>query len=264
MDTLDNQPTELQPDFAGTHLRYFMELAYKGTDYHGWQIQPNGISIQERLNEALSKLLHEPIYCIGCGRTDAGVHARQFFAHFDAANPIADNTVFRLNRFLGADFAIRRIIKVHENAHARFDATERTYEYHMHFGEDPFRQGLSYLLFELPNVALMNEAAKILLQYQDFKSLCKTGGGSKTTLCTLYKAHFDWDEATGTLVFTISANRFLRNMVRMTTAMLLMIGKGKMTIDEMKQVIETQGVFDRLTAVPACGLYLTSVKYPYI
>jgi tRNA pseudouridine38-40 synthase len=261
---LPENSDEKLPVFAGTHRRYFMEMAYNGANYHGWQVQPNGITIQARMNDALSKMLREPIYCIGCGRTDAGVHARQFFLHFDAANPIPADLVFKLNRYLSPDFAIRRIMKMHENAHARFDATQRTYEYHMHFKEDPFLNGLSCFLFPTPDVAKMNQAAQLLLAYKDFKSLHKTGGGSKTTLCNIYGVGFDRNEEKGTLVFTITANRFLRNMVRMTMGALIMIGRGRITIDDFKEVMDSCGEFKYMMPVPACGLYLTSVKYPYL
>ena len=260
----NNEEPELNTDFKGTHRRYFMELAYKGTEYHGWQIQPGCISIQQKLNENLSVLMKEPIYVVGCGRTDAGVHASQYFLHFDAANEVPHYLVFRLNRMLGYDFAIKRVWMVDDRAHARFDARERTYEYHMHLKEDPFRTGLSCFLYPAPNVALMNEAAQLLLQYKDFKPLHKLGGDNKTTLCNIFRVAMDYNEENGRLVFTITANRFLRNMVRMTTGALIMIGQRKMTIEEFKHIMDTRGTFKFMMPVPACGLYLTTVKYPYI
>ncbi|MDX2001606.1 MAG: tRNA pseudouridine(38-40) synthase TruA [Chitinophagales bacterium] len=258
MSTLEDGPI-FEPKFK----RYFIEMAYNGANYHGWQIQPNGISIQQRMNEALTKLLGEDVYCIGCGRTDTGVHARQFFLHFDTSKPITDNLVFRLNRFLGFDIAVKRVIKVAENAHARFDAVERTYQYHMHFKENPFIVGLSAYVYPKPEVLKMKEAAALLLNYTDFKALCKVHD-SKTNLCNIYHTSIEEDDEGSSLVFTITANRFLRNMVRMTTGCLIMIGQGKMDIGYFKSVMDQAGSFQYVMPVPACGLYLSSVKYPYL
>ena len=214
-------------------------------------------------NEALSKLLREPVYCIGCGRTDAGVHAKQFYLHFDTSQEITDNFVFKLNRFLGFDFAIFQLIKVHENAHSRFDAFSRTYEYHMHFNENPFNTRLSGFVYPKPDLQKMVDAAPIVMDYSDFKPLCKTHE-SKTNICHIYRSDIRVAEDGYSLIYTISANRFLRNMVRMTTGCLIMIGQGKMEPDYFREVMGEVGVFKYIMPVPACGLYLTSVKYPYL
>jgi tRNA pseudouridine38-40 synthase len=256
----------LQPltkPFIPRYKRYFIEMAYNGTNYRGWQVQPNGISIQEKMNEALTKLLREPVYCIGCGRTDAGVHARQFFLHFDTSQEIPQDFVFKLNRFLDFDFAIYRLIKVHENAHARFDATMRTYQYHMHFNEDPFKTRLSGYVYPKPDFEKMRDAAPMLLDYTDFKALCKTHE-SKTNLCDIYQSEFRFAEDGNSAIYTISANRFLRNMVRMITGCMIMIGRDKMDPAYFREVMDAKGTFKYVMPVPACGLYLTSVKYPYL
>jgi tRNA pseudouridine38-40 synthase len=244
--------------------RYFIELSYDGTNYHGWQIQPNAVTVQELLDSALSTVLRETIGTTGCGRTDTGVHATQFFAHFDClAVAIGHQTLGNsLNGILPPDIAIKRVIDVHPDAHARFDATQRSYEYHIHFGKDPFKLNRSWELRDKPDIALMNVAAAIMSEYTDFSCFSKSNTQTFTNNCKIVKA--EWVEHEGGLVFHIAADRFLRNMVRAIVGTLIAIGQKEMEPEAIRQIIESKSRSKAGTSVPACGLYLTEVKYPYL
>ena len=250
--------------------RYFIELAYNGKTYHGWQMQQNGTSVQATLDDALSKLLRTPTFCVGCGRTDAGVHASKYYAHFDTENPIDDSTLFlfKINRILDQYIAIKRLIEqVPPNAHARFDATYRAYDYYIHFQKNPFNDDFSYYYAWLPlDIAAMQQAANMLLNYNDFPMFCKTGGGAKTTLCTIYKSELHYNSQAQTLHFHIAANRFLRGMIRLIVGALLMVGKQKLSLVEFKQTLENKDFrFAKLNiSAPPQGLFLSEVRYPYI
>jgi tRNA pseudouridine38-40 synthase len=245
--------------------RYFIELAYDGTRYHGWQVQQNAVSVQELLNKALKTLLRQPVETIGCGRTDTGVHAKEFFAHVDVET--MDHKPWTLdkrglNALLPHDIAIKRIIPVHADAHARFDATLRSYEYHIHFEKDPFLNGYSWLLRDKPDLERMNRAAKIIMEYIDFSCFSKSNTQVKTNNCKIAKA--EWINTDNGIVFHISADRFLRNMVRAIVGTLLMVGKHEMEPEGIRDIIESKNRSNAGMSVPACGLYLTAVKYPYI
>ena len=239
--------------------RYFIELAYNGTNYHGWQIQPNAVTVQEMLNKALSTLLRQPVETTGCGRTDTGVHATEFFVHIDAEEA-AD--LRSLNSLLPYDIAIKKIIPVHAEAHARFDATLRSYEYHIHFHKDPFKLDRSWLLRDVPDIALMNQAAAILMEYTDFSCFSKSNTQVFTNNCKISRA--EWVKTGDGLVFHISADRFLRNMVRAIVGTLILVGRKEMEPEGIRAIIESKNRSNAGTSVPACGLYLTEVKYPYI
>ena len=245
-------------------MRYFLEFAYNGTHYHGWQLQPDAISVQEVLTKAISTLLRTPIELVGAGRTDAGVHAKQMYAHFDHELPFdKDSLVQRMNSFLPEDIVIYNIHTVADDAHARFDATARTYEYHIHQYKDAFCNAGSYYHFRPLNVALMNQAAQILFEYEDFECFSKTHTDVFTFNCTIYKAH--WDILPDNrLVFTISANRFLRNMVRAIVGTLVNVGLEKITLDDFRTIIESKDRGKAGFSVPGKGLYLTQVSYPYL
>nr|WP_294946302.1 tRNA pseudouridine(38-40) synthase TruA [uncultured Mucilaginibacter sp.] len=247
-----------------TTQRYFLELAYDGTKYHGWQVQQNAISVQELLNKALSTLLRQPIETTGCGRTDTGVHAKEYFAHFDTDKSEIEIPKFEisLNALLPHDIAIKNIIPVHPEAHARFDATLRSYEYHIHFEKDPFLNGYSWLLRDKPNLELMNQAAAIIMEYSDFSCFSKSNTQVKTNNCKIVKAV--WEQTEKGIVFKISADRFLRNMVRAIVGTLIAIGKGEMAPEGIRDIIQSKNRSKAGTSVPACGLYLTEVKYPYL
>lgn len=243
-----------------TAQRYFIEISYNGTAYHGWQIQKNALSVQQTLNERLSVVLRQPVETTGCGRTDTGVHARQFFAHFDAAGEIdLPKTIFSLNAILPQDIAAKQIFPVAAEANTRFDAVLRTYEYHIHFGKDPFKQGFSWELRDRPDMALMNRAAAIMMEYADFSCFSKSNTQVKTFNCKITAAR--WEETENGLIFRISADRFLRNMVRAIVGTLLTAGRKEIPPEGIREIIESKNRSNAGTSVPACGLYLTEVKY---
>jgi tRNA pseudouridine38-40 synthase len=247
--------------------RYFIELAYDGSSYHGWQIQPNAISVQEVLNKALATILREQVETIGCGRTDTGVHARQLYAHFD--NQSLAHTqqslvkiVDSLNAILPETIAVKRIVSIHADAHARFDAVSRSYEYHVHFEKDPFKINQSWQLRDKPDIALMNVAAKIIMEYTDFSCFSKSNTQTFTNNCKITRA--EWVYSDHCLVFHISADRFLRNMVRAIVGTLMQVGKKEIAPEEVRAIIESKNRGNAGTSVPASGLYLTEVKYTYL
>lgn len=262
--------------------RYFIHLAYHGGSYNGWQTQPGLPTVQETLERALSTLLREKIAVVGCGRTDTGVHASDFYAHFDVSDECGvmsdecGNLVFKLNSFLPADIAIYDIFPVADNAHARFDAIARTYQYHVSDRRLPFRQGQYCRIYYRPNIELMNEAARVLMEYEDFTSFAKLHTQVKTNICHLSEAR--WEEVPLSpadssprigeqqyeWVFTIRSNRFLRNMVRSVTGTLLDVGRGKLSIEGLREIIEKKDRCAAGTSMPACGLFLTKVEYPYL
>jgi tRNA pseudouridine38-40 synthase len=245
-------------------LRYFIHLAYNGTPYHGWQIQPNAVSVQETLNKAFSVLLQSEINLMGAGRTDTGVHAKEMYAHFDFEASIdIPNLVHKLNSFLPKDIVIYDVIPVHDDAHTRFDATKRTYEYHIHQFKNPFLDELSWYFNQPLDIDLMNEAAKLLFNYTDFECFSKVNTDVNTFECTIFEAHWKRCE-NDQLVFTISANRFLRNMVRSIVGTLINIGLQKITIEDFAQIIESKSRDKAGFSVPAHGLYLTQITYDYI
>ena len=242
-------------------MRYFIDIAYNGTAYCGWQNQPNALAVQEVLEKALSTLLGVEIAVTGAGRTDAGVHAKQLFAHFDAEEmEDIQNLLHRLNSFLPKDISVQDIFRVKDDAHARFDAEAREYEYHITLKKNPFVEGLAYLVNNEPDVSKMNEAAKSLLKYQDFQCFSRSKTDVKTYYCTITKAH--WERKENLLIFTISANRFLRNMVRAIVGTLLEIGYGKLTLEDFHKIIESKNRSNAGASAPAHGLYLTKVVYP--
>tara|TARA_R110000764_G_scaffold39152_9_gene87173 strand:- start:625 stop:1377 length:753 start_codon:yes stop_codon:yes gene_type:complete len=242
-------------------LRYFVQFSYQGRSYHGWQKQPNAISVQEVLENAFSLILRETVSLTGAGRTDTGVHAREMFAHFDS-DALFEETelVHRLNAYLPDDIAIVSIFKVSAEAHARFNATERTYEYWIVQNKNPFLvDGAYYVKYPL-NIEQMNKAAAILVEHKDFECFSKSNTDVKTYLCDVRKAQWIKDEEK--LVFTISADRFLRNMVRAIVGTLLDVGLGKSSHTDMEYVLASKDRGKAGVSVPAKGLYLTSIKYP--
>jgi tRNA pseudouridine38-40 synthase len=246
--------------------RYFIELAYDGGNYHGWQSQPNAVAVQQVLDKALSIVLRQPIETLGCGRTDTGVHATEFFAHFDLADRslMTDAGTFlrSINSVLPHDIAIKNIIPVHAEAHARFDATLRSYQYHIHFNKDPFKYGYSWLLRDEPDLELMNRAAEIIMEHIDFSCFSKSNTQVKTNNCKISRA--EWVKTDKGIVFHISADRFLRNMVRAIVGTLIMVGKKEISPEAVREIIESKNRSNAGTSVPACGLYLTAVVYPYL
>lgn len=243
-------------------FRYFIYLSFDGTNYHGWQIQPNGESVQETLMKALSTFLRREIEVVGAGRTDAGVHARLMVAHFDFDTELDGEVVTdKLNRLLPPDIAVYGVRRVKPEAHARFDATSRTYKYYIHTRKDPFRRGYSWRIFQPLDFERMNEAAQTLFDYTDFTSFSKLHTDVKTNNCRIMLAR--WEQmGDGEWVFTIRADRFLRNMVRAVVGTLVEVGRGKLTVDGFRRVIEEKNRCSAGTSVPGHALYLTDVSYP--
>ncbi|WP_129714583.1 tRNA pseudouridine(38-40) synthase TruA [Pedobacter sp. SYP-B3415] len=245
--------------------RYFIELAYDGTSFHGWQIQPNAVSVQELLDRALSTCFRTPVQTTGCGRTDTGVHATRFFAHFDLPESIgrAEQQVHAVNALLPYQIGVKRIFAVQADAHARFDATSRTYHYFIHTRKDPFRHQRSWLLRDELNLAAMNEAASRLFHHTDFSCFSKSNTQTFTNNCRISEAVFTALPDNG-LQFTISADRFLRNMVRAIVGTLADVGRAKLSADAFDQIIESRNRSNAGQSVPACGLYLVNITYPYV
>ncbi|WP_298543274.1 tRNA pseudouridine(38-40) synthase TruA [uncultured Aquimarina sp.] len=242
-------------------MRYFLELSYNGTPYHGWQRQPNAISVQEVLEDSLSLLLRRKIEVMGAGRTDTGVHARQIMVHFDS-EVVLDTVHFKykLNSLLPKEIAVQMVSLVKEDAHARFDAVSRSYEYIIALSKDPFRINSAYYLKKELDIDLMNEAAKLLLNYTNFKCFSKSKTDVKTYNCNITDAV--WEKTGDVLVFKISANRFLRNMVRAIVGTLIEIGEHKLDLNDLKRIIKSENRSEAGYSVPAHGLYLTEVQYP--
>lgn len=241
-------------------MRYFIEFSYNGQNYFGYQIQPNEISVQEELERALSTILKEEIKTTGAGRTDTGVHAKKMFAHFDTEQIIIEKLPHQLNSFLPPDISVKRIFQVKDDFHARFNATFRTYEYYISLEKNPFTQNSSWQHWKRSlNVEKMNEACKILFEYEDFESFAKIGGDNKTNLCKIYNA--EWEQKGSELKFTISANRFLRNMVRAIVGTMVEVGLGKIKPEDLRKIIEDKNRNSAGTSAPAHGLFLVDVGY---
>ena len=241
-------------------MRYFIELSYNGKNYHGWQIQPDVISVQQKVNNALSIMLQTEITVVGAGRTDTGVHASQMFAHFDVDQELVENVVFKLNSILPEDIVIYNVFSVDQELHARFNAISRSYAYKICLGRDPFLLDFAWQIHSQKfDLDLMNEAAKLLLEYQDFESFSKVKTDVYTFNCDITKAV--WVEKENELTFYISANRFLRNMVRAIVGTLLEVGSGKKTVEDFKEIIESKNRSKAGLSVPAKGLFLTAIKY---
>tara|TARA_B100000609_G_C17191639_1_gene422820 strand:+ start:789 stop:1550 length:762 start_codon:yes stop_codon:yes gene_type:complete len=244
------------------YSRYFIEIAYNGEAYSGWQKQPNSISIQETIEIVLSNLLSDEISVVGAGRTDAGVHALKMFAHFDAK--ISDKKLnelkYLMNNYLPKDIVVKNLYNVIPKAHARFDAISRTYEYKISKEKDPFNFPLTYFIKENIDIDLMNKASKILLNYRDFKSFSKSNSDVKTFFCKIISAK--WNFTKNEYIFKIESDRFLRNMVRAIVGSLIEIGMGKREINDFKKLIESRDRKNAGFSVPAKGLFLTDIVYP--
>ena len=242
--------------------RYFIQLSFKGTTFNGWQKQKNAPSVQETIENALKILLKQNIDLTGAGRTDTGVHAKYYIAHFDSVSEISEigDLIYHLNKILPFEIAIQNIFPVHSNAHSRFGAISRTYEYHCIFQKNPFEKEYCLLLKSLPNIEAMNQAGKLLLQYSDFTSFCRLHSDNKTNICKVEEAF--WIIETNKLVFKITADRFLRNMVRAIVGTMLKVGFGEISVNDFGQIIEKKSRSLAGTSAPAHGLYLTAIKYP--
>lgn len=245
-------------------MRYFTELAYNGTHYCGWQRQPNAVGVQEKLEETLSTLLGATVELTGCGRTDAGVHASQYFAHFDRDEPLPDGLLGRLNRMLPHDIAVYQIHAVAPDAHARFDAIKRSYAYHISLRKDPFyiNTAWHFPFFARLDLDRVQQAAALLLEHQSFYPFCKSETDAKTMLCALSRSEWILDEAAQRFTFHIASDRFLRGMVRLIVGMCLNVGLEKVTIEEVRYALENQERLKKSWSVPPDGLFLTAIEYP--
>lgn len=244
-------------------MRYFIKLAYNGTHYHGWQCQPNASSVQETLNKAVSVILNADINLMGAGRTDTGVHATEMYAHFDFEKPFdLKSIVHKLNSYLPKDIVVYAVIPVPDEAHARFDATKRTYEYHINTFKDAFLQDGSWYFHKKLDLDSMNEASKLLFNHTDFQCFSKVNTDVNTFDCTIFEAY--WQQKDNQIVFTISANRFLRNMVRAIVGTLVNVGLHKISLDDFNEIIKSKNREKAGFSVPAHGLYLTKIEYDYL
>jgi tRNA pseudouridine38-40 synthase len=243
--------------------RYFIYLSYKGTSYHGWQIQQNSVTVQKVLDDALSVILREKITTTGAGRTDAGVHALVFCAHFDSISSdlsSTDNLVYKINKYLPHDISVSSILKVLPDAHARFSAVSRTYKYIITRIKDPFSENASWLLNSRLNISMMSEACLLLLNHSDFTSFSKLHSDTKTNICKIFYA--SWEEENNRLIFTIKADRFLRNMVRAIVGTMVDLGLNKLTLKEFDDIILARNRCKAGESAPAKGLFLVDIEYP--
>jgi len=241
--------------------RFFIILSYQGTNYHGWQIQENASTVQGKLQNALSLVLKEDIPVTGAGRTDTGVHASYMVAHFDSSGDFSSiELTEKLNSFLGADISIHKILEVPNDAHARFDAASRTYTYLVNRKKNPYLEHLSSYIYGDINMTAMNEAAAVLPGFNDFTSFSKLHSNNKTNICTIKNAK--WVEKGDFMVFTICADRFLRNMVRALTAFMIDAGRGIVAAREISKILEARDRSLFTKTAPAQGLYLSRIEYP--
>jgi len=241
-------------------MRYFIYLSYDGARYHGWQRQPNGLSVQQVLEEALSTLLRQPVEVVGAGRTDASVNASMMVAHFDASLP-EETVVSRLNRLLPPDIAVQHIVPVRPDAHARFSATSRTYHYYITFDKSPFLRHYAWRCPFPLDFDRMNEAARHLFEYTDFTSFSKLHTDVKTNNCRIMKAQWV-RQADGTWMFEVQADRFLRNMVRAIVGTLVDVGRGKISVQDFCDIIEKKDRCSAGQSMPGNALFLADITYP--
>ncbi|MFM1875149.1 MAG: tRNA pseudouridine(38-40) synthase TruA [Bacteroidota bacterium] len=243
-------------------MRYFLKLAYDGTEFHGWQRQEDAFSVQQEIEEKLSTILRTETPVTGCGRTDTGVHAKEYYAHFDSEPIEMDNSLFiyKLNTMLHWGIVIQEIILVNSDAHARFDATKRSYEYIITSTKDPFLQNKAYRFSQELNLPAMNKACERLLGVQDFGCFCKSRADNHTNICTVFSA--GWTGEADMIRFNITANRFLRNMVRAIVGTMLEIGQGRIGLNDFDTILRSKDRQAAGRSVPAQGLYLTQVDYP--
>ena len=242
-----------------TIKRYYIELAYKGTNFHGWQIQPNAVTVQETLEKALSVKLQQEIRVVGAGRTDTGVHAKFFVAHFDSSKNIDEKTVFGLNNLLTNDIVVFNIKQVKSDFNARFDAISRTYKYYITNTKSPFLTEIATYIKEIIDIDLLNKASEVLFNYTDFTSFSKLHTDTKTNNCKI--TNVKWYNENDITVFEITADRFLRNMVRSIVGTLLDINNGKINITDLKKIIESKNRSKAGKSAPAQGLFLTKIEY---
>jgi tRNA pseudouridine38-40 synthase len=241
-------------------MRYRVDISYLGRDFHGWQRQPNAITVQQCIEDAFLIIFKENVQIVGCGRTDTGVHAKKYTAHFDSKNNYNSESVAKLNSYLPFSISIGQIIPVEDSFHARFDAISRTYQYYISLKKNPFLKDSAWFINSILDIKIMNEATKLLLTTVDFTSFSKLHTDVKTNNCKVLQAEFQIHD--DTLIFTITADRFLRNMVRAIVGTLVDVGKNKLNCDDLKIIIESKDRGKASQSAPAEGLFLTDVVYP--
>ena len=242
-------------------MRYFVEASFLGTKFVGWQRQPNGLSVQQAIEEALSTLLRSEIQVTGCGRTDAGVHAQKYVFHFDVEAPLPERFLGKVNRFIDDDIAFKTISEVSDDMHARFSAKSRSYKYYLSIVKEPLRQHISYR-YPFPDALdfeRMNEAGQLLTEFNEFKTFCKTGSDTPHYLCDLTQA--EWTYSSCRATFTISANRFLRGMVRLIVGAMIQVGRHELSLEDLNAAIQLQTPLSKAESAPAHGLHLTEIQY---
>ncbi len=246
--------------------RYFIELAYKGTEFSGWQRQDNAVSVQSTIEEALSTILNKPTQITGCGRTDAGVHASQYFMHFDCVGDLPKDFLSRLNKFLGKSIAINRVFPVADDAHTRFDATHRSYTYYMNYQKNAFNHQLSWYYYSGRHLSVdkLNACAALLMKYDAFAPFCKTGSQVKTMNCVLTRSEWIAYPETNQLVYHVTSNRFLRGMVRLIVGTCVLVAEGKLNVESVDASLKAQTSLEKSWSAPADGLYLSEVGYDYV
>lgn len=247
-------------------MRYFIELAYNGTRFSGYQEQPGELTIQSTIENALGILLRVPTKIVGCGRTDSGVHALQYFAHFETDQVLTDDFTYRLNSLTGNDIVCYRVFLVKDEAHARFDAVSRSYQYVIDLVQNPFRQETAYYCRygNRLDVEKMQLAAELLLSYNDFTTFCKSKTDTKTNLCDLRHSEWTFYEKEQQLVYRVTANRFLRGMIRLIVGMCINVGKGNMDLEAVKLALDRTETLKNALSAPAQGLFLMDIKYDYV
>jgi tRNA pseudouridine38-40 synthase len=246
-------------------VRYFFHIGFNGHNYRGWQRQAKAHNIQQVVEEALSQVLKSPTFITGCGRTDAQVHASQFFFHVDIENPWDFDLIFRINKTLPDDIAVFDVIPVAKDQHARFDAVARTYDYFIHTYKNPFINTVSSLYLEKNlNLEKMKQAVSLLPLYQDYRALCKSPDNYRTTICKVSSALLMTDEAGDHIRFQVTADRFLGKMIRIIVGKLLLIGKGELSVDEFEYYLITKKTPETFEPAFAQGLYLSKVTYPFL
>ncbi|MBK9734054.1 MAG: tRNA pseudouridine(38-40) synthase TruA [Saprospiraceae bacterium] len=244
--------------------RYFIKLSYCGTNYNGWQSQPHKgtFCVQDTIEKAISTFIRHEIKIVGCGRTDTGVHAINYFAHFDYDGMLnSEDLVFRLNKMLPIDISIQDVMLVNDNSHARFDASSRSYQYHLHTSKSPFLPLSFFYYYEEPDFNMLNEAAAILLDYYDFTTFCKVNSDVSTMNCHISESR--WERHNNHYTYFITSDRFLRGMIRLIVGMCLNVSRGKVTLDEVREALEHKKRLQHDWSVPANGLFLCDIIYPY-
>ena len=245
--------------------RYFIRLSYNGTAYNGWQSQPHKgtKTVQTTLDDAISTLLRSQVNLVGCGRTDTGVHAMDYFAHFDIEKKIkVDELTYKVNKLLPGDIAVQKFILVSDQAHTRFDAISRSYQYHLHTQKSPFNTNSFYYKYDTPDIEILNQAAKILFDYSDFATFCKLKSDVLTTECSILESY--WVKDGDKYTYYIKADRFLRGMIRLVVGMCLNVSRGKLKLDEVKKALESKTRTGHDWSVPPEGLFLYDIRYPYL